>query len=163
MMILLLPLLLGLGGCKDDSDSLPPITQTGAYTFGCKINGKVWSVSGVGKQNNIGATWQFDFLDIVGSTSEIGLRIIIKHEIDESLKEINLKDSTFVHDLIFEYKGEVFDKYDLLFGEILFSKIDIQNRIISGTFSLEFLRNNNQNEIHLELTEGRFDIPRVIF
>ncbi|HVZ95348.1 MAG TPA: hypothetical protein VG847_00630 [Chitinophagaceae bacterium] len=40
-------LILVLGGisCKKDNkppDTLPPITQTGANTFGCKINGIVW-------------------------------------------------------------------------------------------------------------------------
>ncbi|MDQ3072996.1 MAG: DUF6252 family protein [Bacteroidota bacterium] len=43
----LISLLLLAGGCKKPDDKpeepvLPPATQTGAYTFGCRVNGEVW-------------------------------------------------------------------------------------------------------------------------
>ena len=47
---LLLAALLGLSQCKkndsDPVDQLPPATQTGANTFGCLVNGQVWTPQG---------------------------------------------------------------------------------------------------------------------
>lgn len=48
--LLLLAALLGLSQCKkhdpDPVDQLPPATQTGANTFGCLLNGQLWTPSG---------------------------------------------------------------------------------------------------------------------
>ena len=44
LLIFLVPLLLA-SSCKknkDSTDQLPPETTTGAMTFGCKVNGKVF-------------------------------------------------------------------------------------------------------------------------
>ena len=57
--ILLLFVFLSFGGCKkhktnNSVDQLPPETETGANTFGCLVNGKVFipkGYSGTGKPN----------------------------------------------------------------------------------------------------------------
>src|SRR5215204_6228565 len=47
--IFLLGLLaLSLGGCKKDIDELPEATQTGANTFGARLNGEFWAPQGFG-------------------------------------------------------------------------------------------------------------------
>ena len=50
-MVLLLSTILIASSCKKDSppqEQLPPETHTGAYTFGCKVDGKIYTASGKG-------------------------------------------------------------------------------------------------------------------
>ena len=55
----LLAALLGLGQCtKDDPEaSLPPATQTGANTFGCLVNGQVWTPKGNNGSSNYSVSY----------------------------------------------------------------------------------------------------------
>ena len=58
-LLITLPLL--AAGCKDDEpevapiDQLPPATRTGAYTFGCLVNGEARVAENT---NDIGAIYQ---------------------------------------------------------------------------------------------------------
>src|SRR5689334_21738403 len=47
ILIVLLPLM-ALISCKKDVDELPPATQSGANTFGAKVNGNLWAPQGFG-------------------------------------------------------------------------------------------------------------------
>ena len=44
----IISLLFILASCKKDVDELPPATQTGAHTFGAKVNGEFWVPQGWG-------------------------------------------------------------------------------------------------------------------
>ncbi|MCW3074373.1 MAG: hypothetical protein JWP69_1442 [Flaviaesturariibacter sp.] len=48
VLIAVASLMLTSVSCKKDKDNdkLPPITQNGANTFGCLVNGKVWLPKG---------------------------------------------------------------------------------------------------------------------
>ena len=65
--VILLSTLLG-ASCKktntpSPTDQLPPTTQTGANTFGCLVNGKVWIPKGYecNTKPNPSITYDFDF------------------------------------------------------------------------------------------------------
>lgn len=59
-LLLVIPLALLLG-CKKTSpapaDQLPPATQTGANTFGCLLNGQVWTPQGYNGTSNYSVSY----------------------------------------------------------------------------------------------------------
>src|SRR5687767_12828102 len=51
---------LQLSSCKKEVEELPPATQTGAHTFGAKVNGDLWIPAGFGPipaNNLLQARW----------------------------------------------------------------------------------------------------------
>ncbi len=161
MMIYFLPMLLGLSGCEDDSDSLPPITQTGANTFGCKINGEVWSVSGGGQKNNIGADWVTNTLVISGNSGNgFGIKFTIETPLSEQSQVFEIKDENIQIDVVGGWEGCLFETEDITKGMIYIDYVSLEKRIISGRFDLSAFKECKGEII---LTEGRFDIPRLYY
>jgi hypothetical protein len=179
--VLLLALLVG---CSNDSNNspesqLPPITQTGANTFGVTIRGKVYiprdpTGINVGTQghgviftgSDIG-TWRE--IIVVDGASALGFKMVIhfKDLVNQGVGIYQLKQSNF-HDNIdsapidhiyfkiwdaeinnYAYYGSVENQ-----GEIKVTKRD--SGILSGTFKGIFSRYNTPTEI-IEITDGRFD------
>ncbi|MEK8179193.1 hypothetical protein WMW71_02460 [Flavobacterium buctense] len=184
-----------LSGCSNDSNSnpegqLPPITQTGANTFGVTIKGKVYiprDPTGVtvGPQghgviftgSDIG-TWRE--IIVVDGASAVGFKMVIhfKDLVNQGVGTYQLKQSDF-HDNIdsapidhiyfkiwddeisnYAYYGSVENQ-----GEIKVTKRD--SGILSGTFKGIFARYNTPTDI-IEITDGRFDfnlntLPTTIF
>jgi hypothetical protein len=165
---LLLPPLLW-GGCdllkNDDTplesvQQLPPITTTGANTFGCLLNGEPWVVCGGFLETSRlsgGYGFQSNMLEIVG-----------KRWCKASKDNIYLStfaDAPGVHEYRYaEYRNreiecqDVLDPYRLLEGadnrlEIL--RLDKENYIMSGTFQCTLVHAKCGDTIYI--TEGRFD------
>ena len=165
--LLAVPLL--WGGCSwlkndnaplDPVERLPPITTTGANTFGCLLNGEPWVVCGgfletsrlsasYGYQSNMlrisGTRWckaSRDNVLIASTVDGPGLYEYRRAEYDN--REIECQD--------------VLDPYRLLEGadnrlEIL--RLDKENYIMSGTFQCTLVHAKCGDTIHI--TEGRFD------
>jgi hypothetical protein len=184
-----------LTGCSNDSNSnpeaqLPPITQTGANTFGVTIKGKVYiprdptgvTVGPKGHDviftgSDIG-TWRE--IIVVDGASAVGFKMVIhfKDLVNQGVGTYQLKQSDF-HDNIdsapidhiyfkiwddeisnYAYYGSVENQ-----GEIKVTKRD--SGILSGTFKGIFARYNTPTDI-IEITDGRFDfnlntLPNTIF
>jgi len=165
--LLALPLL--WGGCdwlKNDNapldpvEQLPPITTTGANTFGCLLNGEPWVVCG-------------GFLETSRLSGGYGyqsnrLRISGKRWCKSSRDNIFI--SAIVNSLgAYEYERaeygnqeiecqDVLDPYSFLKGadnrlEIL--RLDKENYIMSGTFQCTLVHAKCGDTIYI--TEGRFD------
>ena len=161
--------------CKKDktgseaADQLPPSTQIGANTFGCLVNGTVWipkGFSGTGTPNP----------HIIYSTGLNGLPYLMietKQIIENSVEgTIILYFFNLDHIGNFDYSADFnfsfgWSKY---FGQCgvlpsdtslnksgvgTVTKLDLQNRIISGTFNCMFKITQCET---ISLSNGRFDI-----
>ena len=155
---------------KDDDqspvDKLPPITQNGAQTFGCLINGEAFIPPKIGRNSPrsfyqfVRGAYTFNFSGSTGGGSEM-LTIIIGG-IDIS----GLSEGEFI--LTEEESGNFYGEYLLGGGlelssatstnnpgKLIITNFDAENFIISGLFSFT-VDDNNGNII--EITEGRFDL-----
>ncbi|TVQ78087.1 MAG: hypothetical protein EA358_05425 [Flavobacteriales bacterium] len=167
---------------KDDTsnpplpDELPPITQTGEQTFGCLLNGEVWvpkhySNSIVNPPVVLQASWDRWNGDIFS--------IIAYHRrkddssINETMAIYTFPD--FIGDTAYfeynetgrrvtyyytPYKNGPFNVYRSIATNrswVYLSRFDTINRIASGTFSIDLL-NIEDNQDTISIREGRFDV-----
>jgi len=187
-----------LTGCSNDSNSnpeaqLPPITQTGANTFGCLIDGKLVKPrdgSGSVGGSNAGASfyggypnptdyYELDIRDLKSNkTSKILIHMQGVHQlgagnyiINESngMSSIDGYNHNYIHCRVFDQNTNSYQFYRSFenSGVLIITKYDFYNRIISGTFSCQVKNSANSTDI-IEITNGRFDIkwdtlPNVVF
>ncbi len=175
--LLVLLLCLSLGSCnwfskKDEPrPDLPPETQTGANTFGCKINGQIWTPGG--RRGGLPGT--VPNVDVIFDPGLCGGNLDAKIFQSEngnqsffslfgcSLTEpetFNLDGPNGSPDWRLSYiDGSTSCSYSVgnsLYssGTITFTKVDFPNRIVSGRFECTFYVPNCDT---LRITEGRFD------
>ncbi len=153
-------------GCsKSDEPQLPDITNTGARTFGCKVNGRLFVASGEPKTwDNIGVT--YDFIadsSIYISASDGDETIWFRFFISDKTNEYYLKGR---YPYIGSYSGSPSGSTSPIGNNEYHTdgtntgKVKINNydgKIISGTFCFTAA---NDTGVVAQITEGRFDIPR---
>jgi len=197
LILLLIVLSLSMTSCKSDDEdvftpSLPPITQTGANTFGCYIDGKLLVPrDGEGTFNSPShgiyyhtagnyPNYLFDEIEVnnyKGNTKLI-IHIVGLHQNEEGLYEIKNSnclssvDANLTTNLFYVYKDKVTQetKYYCSIentGTLTITKYDIPNRIVSGTFSCTAVNKDDSNDT-IQITDGRFDfkwdtINNVVF
>ena len=153
---------------KPDEPQLPPETNIGAMTFGCKVNGKIFVpkdgrgrpglyVQYVNLGPGVGGGWYLNISAInwLPSTPE-GVNIntdslILREAVTYSFK---YRKKGFVG--AFYENGPQYDATENNLGELRIKKFDNVSRIISGTFF--FTGTDNSNGQTVSVTEGRFDI-----
>ncbi len=182
--------LLFLVSCSNNSDyqpfvpSLPPITQTGANTFGCYIDGvlltprdgtgdlysdhKGMRISALGS----GPNYIYDEIYVDDRKSEKGgllrIHLIELHENGEGTFTINESNcqngldaniSINLNCRIYDATAQIYKWYCSMenAGTLSITRYDLDNRILSGTFSCTMQNRDNPNE-RIEITQGRFDI-----
>lgn len=149
-LLILSQLCLASACTKDNMDELPPATQVGANTFGCKINGVVYSCTGLKNPNSIltmEGIYYFEEINYAHITA-----LIYKPE----------KRNFF--DFDFDFKTGIYrNGIKVNTGNILLnsdSYVMITNYttdIISGTFQMDV--EFDDGEIW-NITDGRFDIKK---
>ena len=167
---LLALLLFTFSQCKKkiEEPQLPSETTTGAMTFGCKINGKVFvPKDGRGKP---GLFVQYVNLG-TGSGGGWYLNIPATNWVPNPTESVNIStDSLLIVEgttYPFKYRkkgfpgalyfnGNQYEATDNNSGELKIKKFDAINRIISGTFF--FTGTDNSIGQTINITEGRFDI-----
>ena len=165
-------------------EKLPSVTQVGANTFGCKINGKTWIPNGTHDlfvsapaltvslyQSSQGVKW----LDI-SARKDPSLFNTEEDAYDDMYLSIALPVSAINLTIIKNcgacdlycpyssmrfkikglYSGGCYATDSLHIGVIHFSRIDTINRIISGSF--EFIGIDRNSGKTISVTDGRFDI-----
>jgi hypothetical protein len=164
-------LLTGLS-CKKSSnqqeDELPPITQTGAKTFGCLVNGKVFIPKGSdgSGRSNFKAIYEYfngrpyllvdarQFINgfpngtiilSVDSAFTTGIYPIVT-----SKRMVNFGWDTYSHTC----GVSITDSTTFKTGTINLTKVDVANGIFSGTFNCKIKPANCDT---INITEGRFD------
>ncbi len=149
-----------LSGCKKGSflnpdpppePTLPPETQTGARTFGCYVNDKLW-LSETGVTELKGDYWKGTFL-VRGKNGQeyIGIELDNVYQIGlYRLSNKNLRRYIYL-----SISGEHYDADSSEGSYINITKLDTNNVIHSGTFA--FTGVNDRGE-KVEVTGGRFDV-----
>ena len=152
--VILLIFTVMIHSCEETEPTLPPETQTGAHTFGCYVNEELfvpqWGTAGLGASVLEAwlTTWSI-FPDTVLTISASN------------------KNGDFILDVLYpvENQKKMFQrvcyrskKYDVFYeavetGEILLTRLDTVNMIVSGTFAFTI------PSVHV--TQGRFDIKEL--
>ena len=158
--------------CKKDQpipeEQLPPETQTGAFTFGCKVDGKIYTAKGRGgllAGQHVTYGYYIDstiIIDIGNTDSKFNVQIVLKYLgslgiytlnslqnrgefYDNSNGSIPGSSNTYTTDNV--NTGNINIKY---FNPVVGS-------ILAGTFEMN--ASNGSGKI-IHITEGRFDIGR---
>jgi hypothetical protein len=168
---------------NDPEEQLPPITQTGANTFGAIVDGrpfvpKTSFTFTPGSSERKGLTVQVgtSFFDnngddewfINASNYEDNPNTYIYIYLPTLLNSpkdftINQSDGSERNDLSNAHIYCLINKGEFQYlsfensGVLNFSKIDIVNGLYSGTFSAKLKSKDNENDV-IEIKEGRFDI-----
>jgi len=163
---------------KDDpKDQLPPITQTGANTFGCVINGKyfvpsdakTWSPGPQPKGLNAGFTNNNFKIYAADLKNTNGLYIYVYiynltqtgvYDIGQSNGEtIDLFSPSFSHIFCTAIKNSERNVYysNNNSGTITITHYDNINFIYSGTFSFTATNKDDATDT-IAITDGRFDL-----
>ncbi len=159
--------------CKKEITELPPATQTGANTFGAKVDGNMWIPQG------FGAFPANDILEarFTGPTSIMINARNFSRSPTETEFEIYIANITgpgtftFNTDVVrasattnyaYYVKRELTPQNEWITtsthtGTITITKLDPVNNIISGTFQFNALNMYNAPQ-PISVTEGRFDI-----
>lgn len=171
ILTLLLSCLL-FAGCKKEITALPPETQTGANTFGAKINGAFWVPQG------FGALPANDILEarMIGNDVIINARNFssspTETEFEMRIKGVTapgtyLFNTTVNHpsnnaSYVYYVKRRINPLNEWLTsasstGSVTITRVDTVNLVVSGTFQFDMLNIDNDPE-PLAVTEGRFDV-----
>jgi hypothetical protein len=167
--LLLLSSIFISSSCKKNTpanteEQLPPETQTGANTFGCKVDGKIYTAKGKGGLLSDQSVWggasssQASF-NIGASNTKQKFNFSLSVNYSGSLGI--LYTSTYPHEGNFQdnTNGTVpsnsnsFDTDSFNIGKVNLKYLS--TTIASGTFEMD-AKNANGKVIHI--TEGRFDI-----
>jgi len=163
-------ILCGFPGCgvlPAPKEVLPAATQTGANTFGCLVNGKVWLPKGNDGTSNLNLSYDPPYMGGVfnlqtyryygvGSNDRQNITIYL-----DSLSKVGQYNFYFSHNraAIFSdwnkcsYPNDSSVIYKA--GRINVTKLDLQGAILSGTFDFTLAKSNCDT---IKVTEGRFDI-----
>ena len=153
---------------KENEDTLPPATQTGAGTFGCRINGKVYVPKGNSGTGAPNPKVQYD-LDLNGKPylsiqtfqypTQLNSGVFIGFNSLQTIGYYSLKDSFSYLIGATSTNGNCSNissnPTTFTRGGGIISRLDIQNRIISGTFNFKFKTAECDTVF---VSDGRFDI-----
>ena len=167
---LLLFALLGLSQCKKNDpaplDQLPPATQTGANTFGCLVNGQVWTPRGNSGTANYSVYYDPTFRK--GTLNVSAYRY--QSESATSRQDIILFSDSI--SAVGQYPLTIPNHQEALFhgssgqcgfyqngnqyrrGVITITRLDAQAGIVSGTFAFTLYKPGCDS---IRVTQGRFD------
>jgi len=150
-------------------DTLPAITQTGANTFGCLVNGEVWvprvgilvpwydlaaslnELDGTGSCDiacRVLTTTQDDFLNLTFGPTKFNPVTCYGNEVRIPKSGLNLRIG---HS---QYSNAPKDSLD---NWVKVSMVDTDRNIVSGTFQFTMYKNQFPNNV-LKITEGCFDL-----
>ena len=137
--------------------NLPPETQTGAKTFGCKVNGKVWVADAPFPLVRLTGSWYKGSLYIYAkrvkdnTNQYIYIRRVNTNAIGTYLLNNSLNDQRNIIDL---KTGCDYYTDSLNTGHLTITRLDTINGIISGRFDFKIKQAGCPD---IEVTEGRFD------
>ncbi len=145
-------------------DQLPVATQTGKNTFGCLLDGEAFLP--VGGNNPLDCVYQFVnggyYFALQGNKRDSNNNLLA---IACSTDDLEIEEGQ-TYNLVENFQGNAFGRHNFntlayftsqtRSGELIITKLDQTNQIVSGTFWFDAV--NNDGEI-VEVREGRFDMP----
>jgi hypothetical protein len=173
MTIIALFVFFSIISCKKTIDELPPATQSGANTFGCRINGAVWAPqknalfpgstileSRQLPDNNL----YINARNFASSPNETEFEIFIKDVTAPGTYTFNttMTGPNSGSNYIYYVKRNVTPENEWMTsaaytGTVTITTFNITERIVSGTFQLRAINLYNTPQ-PLDITEGRFDV-----
>ncbi len=176
--LLYIGLLINCTSNNDPQDQLPPITQIGANTFGAIVDGRVfipkdktgYYAPGGGRPRGINIfsgvfSNSSDYFVIETSNyQDIYIYIYIQKDIPKEILydfqdspgvEYSLDEPNYAH-IYTVINGDKYLSYTNS-GSITFTRVNYDEGIYSGTFSVQLKNKDNPTDI-IEITDGRFDI-----
>jgi hypothetical protein len=171
--VLLLAAVIVFASCKKEIRTLPDPTQTGANTFGAKVNGENWGPLKAGIMPTLPVlearfwTDSSFFLNIRNfsrTPTETEMEIFVDNITGPGVYLLNQPTRVFpYHTASYAYfvkrKFTIQDEWvtsNNATGQVEITKFDKQQKIISGTF--QFTANATYDSGPLTVTEGRFDV-----
>ena len=161
-----------LASCKKEIKELPPPTETGANTFGAKVNGTLWAPQGFGSfpANDIlearlaGPTEiLINARNFASSPNETEFEILIAGISGTGTFQLSNnvpRGGSLSYGYYVKRNMTPLNEWitsSTQGGTVTVTKFDLTNRIIAGTF--QFTANNLYNTPELlTVTEGRFDL-----
>jgi len=160
--------------CKKSVSELPPATETGANTFGAKVDGNFWVPSGFGPINAnsvlrahfaIDNGLYIEAKNLASSPKESEFLIFIKGVDAPGTYLLNMHSAGYPNQSVSyayyvkrnitpENEWRTSDQYT---GSVTVTKLDKVSKIVSGTFQFNAINLYN-TPVTLTVTEGRFDI-----
>lgn len=176
LLIFLSPVFLLSAKCKKDNPGppavLPPITQEGKNTFGCKVNGQVWvpyyKCGGTSNpcgelavdvyRTTISTPIPISFSITLGqrNSDNSSTRFLFETKSNQGITSIGNKTDTVTinfrkNDGGLYYNYNYYNRLEIF--EI--TKLDTINKIISGIFETTLYSSRTDS---VKITEGRFDL-----
>ena len=164
---------ISFAGCKKEINNLPEPTQTGANTFGTKVNGENWGPLAAGILPTLPileARFSGDSSVFINARNysrtprETEMEIYLNRVSKPGIYKLNQTTAAYPNQSA-SYAHYVKRKFTIEDewitgpengGEVEVTKIDWENKIISGTFN--FTAKPLHNSGLLTVTEGRFDV-----
>ena len=151
--------------CKKEVSELPPATQTGANTFGAKVNGELWIPQGFGPipANNLLEARMLPSGDVIinarnfsSSPNETEFELVILAVTGPGTYTLSTSNYGYYvkRNITPENEWQTNVQYT---GTINITKLDTVARFVSGTFQFNAINLYNTPQ-PLTVTEGRFDI-----
>ena len=145
---------------QNEEPTLPPATQSGKGTFGCKVNGEVWVPEAPPNINELHAGYQKDEFFItaqrnienknIDQTISLGVK-----EMWHGVDSYTLKRSKTI--IIFNSNKCDYETDSLSKGRLIITYFDSAKRIVSGRFRFKLIKKKCDT---LKITNGRFDIKK---
>jgi len=140
--------------CKKDNivtpePTLPAETQTGAETFGCLVDGKVFVPKGNFTIPGLSTVIQFNILNL--SSTRISESIGIGINNMNSVGEYSVIGTNRAG-----YSNKAGQNLDATDGKVTILKYDKTNKILSGRFY--FIGKDAASGKTINITDGRFDV-----
>ncbi len=146
-------------------EQLPPITTTGAGTFGCKVNGKVW----VAKSNKTGWPPTYAAIDrnknwltfingniVLSNHTDIVIGIEFNYTFDSYYPLFVKKNGSSSAGYTNYISNQFWQTDSIIGGGVNILRFDTTNQIVSGTFFFNCVNKETNDTMHI--TEGRFDM-----
>jgi hypothetical protein len=162
-------ILLTLSQCqkKDPNPQLPPETTIGADTFGCKVDGQVFvPQDGRGKPGlyateytNLGTGRGGGYYLSLGAVDWKPVNSIAIHAdslLVETGKTYPFKSGKGIAYVLVDYGNESYLTLDTDPGQLVITRYDPIQRILSGRF--DFVATNKSTGHQVHVTDGRFDV-----
>lgn len=163
-----------LVGCKKEVSELPPATQTGANTFGARVDGQFWVPKGFGPfpANDIlsahfapGHDLFIEAMNLASSPNETEITLFIKGATAPGTYLLNMPSSGPPSTAVsygYYVKRNITPENEWITssqytGSVTITTIDSINRFVSGTFQFNAINMYN-TPTPLSVTEGRFDV-----
>jgi hypothetical protein len=161
-----------LFSCKKEVEELPPATQTGANTFGAKVNGAFWIPQGFGafpasnllEARRLGPNFYINARNFSSSPKETEFEIFLKDVTGAGIYPLNttLGNRSTAASYGFYVKRNFSPTNEWLTsatysGTVNISLLDTANHIIAGTFQFS-AEDIFGSDPPLTVSEGRFDI-----